>query len=239
MTIAEAKTFYKKDKEEYIISKNKNLLTWLKKTIKNGYHSFIDIEGLQNLIDNIVYWYEIKYPEQEMEIYDENIDYKLKNMEPLSTSMNMKQLMYRLSYKQLCLMKCDYRSKGGCNRYVYNDKDEIVGLKTTLFIRIDRKNCGYDPYFLLCGESSSGKVNVNYYLSHYVNAEDITLDELLILFKEKYTNELNFTELEECIYNHNCDIELRRKVLQLVALKLLYSKKNLPSSIVAYPWKIL
>lgn len=34
--------------------------------------------------------------------------------------------------------------------------------------------------------------------------------------------------MEKCIYDHNCDIELRERLLQLVALKLLYSKNTIP-----------
>lgn len=30
------------------------------------------------------------------------------------------------------------------------------------------------------------------------------------------------------MYDHNCDVELRNKVLQLVALKLLYSRRTIP-----------
>lgn len=40
--------------------------------------------------------------------------------------------------------------------------------------------------------------------------------------------ELDSTELKNCIYNRECDIKLRNKILQLVALKLLYSKNTTP-----------
>ena len=43
MTIAQAQRFYEQDTKKYDISKNTELLTWLKEAIKNGYHSFIDI----------------------------------------------------------------------------------------------------------------------------------------------------------------------------------------------------
>ena len=66
MTIAQNERFYEQDPKKYDISKNKEFLNWLKESIKNGYHSFIDIECLQELIDNIVYWYETKYPEREL-----------------------------------------------------------------------------------------------------------------------------------------------------------------------------
>jgi len=236
MTIAEAERFYKQDTKKYEISKNKELLTWLKEAIKNGYHSFIDIEYLQELIDNIACWYEIKYPEREMEFYEGIRHFDFENIESLSKVMDIKQLMYRLPHKQLCLMKCDYRSIGGGIRDIYNDKGEVVGHKTILFMQIDRKNVEYNPLsmcdklpdFLLQADTVSGKVHVDYNLKEYVSAYSITLDELLILFKEKYISDLDFTNLEECIYDHNCDLELRRRILQLVALKLLYSNRTTP-----------
>lgn len=235
MTIAEAERFYKQDTQKYDISKNKELLTWLKEAIKNGYHSFIDIECLQELIDNIVYWYEMKYPERELELSEGTIYYDFEDIDKLSKVMDLKQLMYRLPHKQLCLIECDYRSNGGGIKNTYNDKGKIIGQKAILFMRINRKGVEYNPLsisklpdFLLYADTDSGKVDVDYNLKDYVSVDDITLDELLVLFKEKYTDELDFTKLEECIYDHNCDIELRRIVLQLVALKLLYSNRTIP-----------
>lgn len=235
MIITQAQRFYEQDTKKYDISKNKELLTWFKEAIKNGYHSFIDIENLQGLIDNIVLWYEMKYPEREMEFYEGTIDIRFKDMKTLSKVMDIRQLMYRLPSKQLRLMECDYRSNGGGMRDVYNDKGEIIGSKKILFMSIDRKGVEYNPLlsstspdFLLNADTNSGKVNVDYNLKDYIDVDNITLDELLVLFKEKYTDELDFTKLEECIYDHDCDVELRRRVLQLVALKLLYSNRTIP-----------
>ena len=235
MTIAQAQRFYEQDTKKYDVSKNKELLTWLRDSIKNGYHSFSDIDCLQELIDNIVNWYEMKYPEREMEFYEGIIDIRFEDIKTLSKVMDIKQLMYRLPHKQLCLMECDYRSNGGGIRNVYNEKGEVVGLKTILFIQIDKKGVEYNPFsselpdFLLGADTDSGKVNIDYNLKDYVSTNnDITLDELLVLFKGKYANELEFTKLEECIFVHNCDVELRRRILQLVALKLLYSDKTIP-----------
>lgn len=236
MTIEQAHRFYQQDTKKYEVSKNKELLTWLKNAIKNGYHSFIDIQHLQDLIDNIVYWYEMKYPEREMESYEGARYFNFENIKTLSKVMDIEQLMYRLPRKQLFLIKCDYRSNGGGIKDIYNDKGQIVGQKTILFMEIDRKDvvynpyltCGELPYFLLHADSDSGKVDIDYNLKDYVDADSITLDELLVLFKEKYTDELDFKKLEECIYDHNCDVELRRRVLQLVALKLLYSNRTVP-----------
>lgn len=236
MTIAQAKKFYEQDQKKYDISKNKELLTWLKNAIENGYHTFTDIECLQELIDTIVYWYEIKYPEREMEFYEGTKYTNFENIRTLSKEMNLKQLMFRLNQNQLNLINCEYRSIGGGIRIIYNDKGEAIGNKTILFMKIDRKNNDCSPYslnnnlpsFLLCANTDDGKVEIDYNLQDYINDENITLDELLILFKQQYKDKLKFTELEECIHDHNCDIELRKKILQLVALKLLYSNKTTP-----------
>lgn len=236
MTITQSERFYEQNRKKYDISKNKELLTWLKRAIKNGYHAFIDIENLQELIDNIVYWYEMKYPEREMEFYEGTRYFNSENMETLSNVMDIKQLMYRLPHKQLCLIQCNYRSNVVGTKIIYNDKGEIARHKTTLSMQIDRKGVKYDPFsissklpnFLLYADTDSGKVNVDHNLKDYTNNESITLDELLILFKEKYSNDLEFAKLEECIYDHNCDVELRRRILQLVALKLLYSSRTIP-----------
>lgn len=230
MTIAQAERFYEQDSKKYEVLKNKELLSWLKNSVKNGYHPFIDIEGLQKLVDDITNWYEIKYPEREMEFYEGIGDFDFENMKSLSKLMNIKQLMYRLPREQLYLMECDYRSTGQGFRNVYDDKNEIVGQKPILFMSIYRKNIESSivPNFLLHADTDSGKVEIDYNLKDYVNTDSITLDELLNLFKEKYSEEFSFTELEKCVYDHNCDVELRNKVLQLVALKLLYSRRTIP-----------
>ena len=52
MTIAQAERFYGQDTKDYEIEKNKDFLIWLKTSIKDGYHCFIETEELQELIDN-------------------------------------------------------------------------------------------------------------------------------------------------------------------------------------------
>ena len=59
MIIAQAERFYEQDSKKYEVLKNKELLSWFKDSVKNGYHPFIDIESLQGIVDNITNWYEI------------------------------------------------------------------------------------------------------------------------------------------------------------------------------------
>lgn len=53
MTGVEMENFYEQDKKNYNIKNNKELLKWLKESINNRYHCFMDINDLQQLIDNI------------------------------------------------------------------------------------------------------------------------------------------------------------------------------------------
>lgn len=230
MIIAQAERFYEQDSKKYEVLKNKELLSWFKDSVKNGYHPFIDIESLQGIVDNITNWYEIKYPEREMKFYEGIRFFDFDNMKSLSKVMDIKQLMYRMPYEWLCLMECNYRSSGGGRRNIYGDNNEIIGQKSILFMNIYRKDIESSmvPNFLLHADTDSGKVEIDYNLKDYVNTDNITLDELLNLFKEKYSEEFSFTELEKCVYDHTCDVELRNKVLQLVALKLLYSRRTIP-----------
>ena len=235
MTIAEAERFYEKDTKDYEIEKNKDFLTWLKISIKSGYHCFIKGEELQELIDSVVNWYEIKYPERELEYFEGTRHLGFQGIRRISDVMDIRQLLFRLPHNQLCLMECGYRAKGWGQYPIYENGKEI-DLKVQIFMKINKKNkeeCnpwyGGTTYFLLQADYMTGEV-LNYYeLEDYIdNEENISLDELLSVFNEKYSNELDFTELTESVYDHNCDMELRDRILQLVALKLLYSRNTIP-----------
>lgn len=215
------------------IRKNKNFLCWLKSSIKDGYHCFVSLEDLQELINNIVSWYEIKNPKRELARSD-GISYAdFENLRELSDAMGLEQLFLRLPNNQLRLMKCEYRASGGGMRPVY-ENGKKVGLKPQIFMRIDRKEVMRRfpleiPCFLLTADNMTGEVFRDSNLDEYLgNASSVTLDELLHIFDVKYKNKLDYSELRACIYDHDSDLELRHRVLQLVAIKLLYSRNTVP-----------
>ena len=223
MTIAQARKFYEQDQREYNLEENKEFLSWFKGKIKNDYYPFIEIEELQELINNITYWYEIKYPEREFELDEgiKNLDFK--SITPLSKSMNIYQLMYRLSDDQLCLINGEYRSNCGGIRNIYNGGSKVVDQKAVLYIVIKQINNN----LIICAYPN-GEVIINDDLKKYVNKERINLDELLSLLEEKYSHNLDFSVLKAVVDDHNCDLELRKRILQLIALKLLYSQNTTP-----------
>ena len=239
MTINQEMNFYKQDEKKYNVSQNQELLMWLKEAIEKGYHPAVDsVKEIQELIDSIARWYEIKYPEREMELEDgiENTDFK--NIESLSKMMDINQLMYRLPHSQLCLIRCNYHSNAGCCITHYDIEGNLKE-KKVLYMRINENldndlSTSEKNNFAIIADVTNGQVyGLDDKLESYTNRENITtlyitLDKLLDLFKENYADKLNFTALEECVYDHNCNIELRRRVLQLVALKLLYSNNTCP-----------
>lgn len=232
MTIAQARKFYEQDQREYNLEENKEFLSWFKDKIKNDYYPFIEIEELQELINNITYWYEIKYPEREFEFEEgiKNLDFK--SIAPLSKSMNIYQLMYRLSDDQLCLINGEYRSNCGGIRNIYNGGSKVVDQKAVLYIVIKQINNNYNANginnnLIICAYPN-GEVIINDSLKKYVDKERINLDELLSLFEEKYSHNLDFSVLKADVDDHNCDLELKKRILQLIALKLLYSQNTTP-----------
>ena len=234
MKIIQEENFYNYDAKDYELEKNKEFFIWLKSSISNGYHCYMGIEELQELIDNIANWYELKYPEREFDSHIGIIHLNFEDIKEISDVMDIRQLFYRLPHKQLCIMECGYRAKSGGQRPIY-ENGKKVGFKPQIYIKTIIKNEKYDPwaneipFFYLQADCMTGEVLKDYKSKDYLNfKENLTLDELLEKFKEKYPDELDFTNLKECVYDHDCDMELRHRILQLVALKLLYSRNTTP-----------
>lgn len=232
MTITEVKNFYKLDAKKYDIDNNKDFLVWINNKIAEGYKSSIHYENIQNLIDKIVNWYEFKYPEREMNYFNSSINPDNADIKKLSDDMNIRQLLFRLSNDQLHLIEGEYRATGVAEIPIY-ENNKKVGIKCNIYMRINERNpennIGSKPFFLVFADNMTGIVSKDIEQNEYIDSnKDITLEELLSTFNEKYANELEYSELKKCIFNHKCDIELRDKILQLVALKILYSKNTVP-----------
>ena len=232
MTIAEAERFYKSDKKKYNILDNKEFLKWFNGQIKEGYHSYVDVEEMQSLIDHIVNWYEIKYPERELEKREGVIHLDFEDIERMSKHMSIRQLLYRLPHKELCLIEADYRSTGGGLKTLYDEKGNTIGYKPVLFMSL--KNKEFDPLnydslweLFITADAKTGVIESTHRFEELVTTEEITLVNLLGVLKGKL-REIDTTKLEECLYDHACDIELRNRLLQLTALKMVYSKNTIP-----------
>lgn len=204
---------YMQEAKEYELTKNKDFLNWLKNSISDGYKIFIGLEDLQNLIDKIVKFYEDSYLMGEDNFLNRDIS----------------DLLNSLKVKEQDFLKGVYRT--GMHIQSYNYDDGAFKRIEHIYLKVNKKNVYY-PYsdemqkVTLCANFNTGEI-LNNTAKDYVNG-DITLEELLKIFNEKYQNELDFTELKECVYNNYCDIELRHRLLEMVALKIAFSGKTSP-----------
>lgn len=236
----EENEFYEIDSHQYDIAQNKILQKWLTDKTKEGYNPIINIDDMQHFIDDIVNWYEIKYPERELEFY-EGIQYSdLKTVEPLSKNMNIEELLWRLPRKELLLLEAPYRSNGMAVRKKYNSNNKEIGYSYSIFVPIKEKNFIDNPYttddinseFRIGADDKTGEVEYSYDLEDIIKGYDdncyYTLESLLKELQTNYSEDLDLSALEKCIYNHKCDVELRDYLLKLVSLKLLYSERTIP-----------
>lgn len=81
---------------------------------KKGFGSIINLEEMQNLIDNIAYFFEIKYPNKMLEkiVYGANInlDDDFKNALKISKLFDINQLKYRLHHDDIQFLECSYEN---------------------------------------------------------------------------------------------------------------------------------
>ena len=237
MTILEAEKFYKNDKKEYDVKNNVNFINWLNDLIRNGYDSYCSLEDIQELIDNIAIWYEIKYPERFLD-NTATID-RFKNIKSITKQLSIEQLLYRLSNKNLSLLDAHYRSNSGGWRNIYNEKGEVIGSNKVVGVEVTRKNYNIDMLFtenknryeLITIDAITGKVkDLDNLKSYLIYNQAFSIEQLLSYFENsfKLKEYFDYLQIKKCVYNNQCDKKLRNEILQLAALKLLYSKNTIP-----------
>ena len=230
MTSEEIKNFYKEDERFYDLNENKKFLFMFNHLIDEGYNLIVGIDEMQDLIDRLFTWYEIKYPEREFDFYDgvEIQDFTIKK--ELSDLMDINQLFFRLTDNQIKLLEGNYRS-GFMKEFPIYEEGTKIGVHKKVYFKIVRnKNDSYynkHKDFIVSADAMSGEVDIDYEIDKYVNS-DTNINDLYKIFKESYVNRLDFTELEDAVNNKIIDNYLRDRLLEFVSLKLLYSRHTTP-----------
>ena len=111
MNTKEIINFYRADLEEYELEKNNGFLYWYKNIKKEGYHQNMSINELQYLINNIVLWYELKYPDRAFDLERGINDLRFMDVKKV-LNMDIPAFLYRLPSKLVDLMNASYRSSG-------------------------------------------------------------------------------------------------------------------------------
>ena len=227
----ELRSFYKEDKRFYDLKENKKFLIMFNHLIDEGYNLFIGIDDMQDLIDRLFNWYEIKYPEREFDFYDGEVTLDFAIKKELSDLMDINQLLFRLTDNQVKFLRGNYRSKDEMEYFIY-DGNVKVGTGVKVIFKIGRNSTDryYLKYkdFIVRADAVSGVLDIDYEVLKYVDADNITLDDLFKNFSENYSDRLEFKELEDAINDKFIDNYLRDKLLEFVSLKLLYSKQTIP-----------
>ena len=243
MNYNQRQVFYKKDEHKYIVKENHKFLAWYNRRIDEGYSCYIKLDEIQELIDNLATWYNLKYPERELDYYDGIYYTNFTDIRSISKYMDFRQLLFRLPDHQSSLIECEYRARGWGNSAI-KENGQIVGYKPQIFMTINKKNYKkpesvFDysqgmPFIIIDADPKTGVVEQHSEIRKYINNKyinkykNMTIEQLLLILEARCNDVLEFEEIKQTVYDHNIDLELRNKVLQLVAIKLLYSKNTIP-----------
>lgn len=104
MTENDKEKFYKLDKKEYIIKKNKGLLKTLKEDKNIRYISLLKAEDLENFVDKIASWYMVKYADNYLTSDENGNVLELENK--LKDEMTIEELKKRLSVNENIFLDC-------------------------------------------------------------------------------------------------------------------------------------
>ena len=231
MTKEELKNFYSEDEKLYDLNENKKFLYMFNHLIDEGYELFIGIDEMQDMIDRLAAWYEIKFPEREFDFYDGKMTSDFSKFKELSDVMDIKQLFFRLTDNQQKLLEGLYRSNVQKSYPIYN-MDKVIGVSKKVYYKVERTE--NDKYFskhkdfVVSADAETGLVDMDYEIEKYVSVDEIDIYNLVKLFIDEHYDKLDFSELEKASNNKYLDNYLRDRLLEFVALKLLYSRKTTP-----------
>ena len=228
MTIKEANNFYMQDEMKYEINTNKEFLLWYDSLLKDGYIPYLKTLDIEEMINKLVTWYEIKYPEKELMINEGILYSDFKNLDKLSDKMTYEELLYRLSNKESSILNCTYRSRSGGFHYNIELK-RYIPTNLVYIKRIDNSDkeieLYYNKKYPIFIEALTGKIlnisSLKFEEYYNMNIHDLYNDL-------KKDNEYDLSEVKKIIKINNYDKLLRNKILELSALKLLYSKNTTP-----------
>lgn len=201
------------------------LVDYINQYKNQSYNVYSDISEIKKLIDFITNWYEIKYPDNIIEMSKEAyIDIrkfivymikprnKTRKTENLSKNMDYYQLMLRLPESMHRILECWYKGNDhdGNSRF-----GTYIGLKDSLVehnIPID-----VSVYY---GELGLGK---SILLDEYLKITCSTIDELVD--ENNFSTNIDYTEIDfsdpiKVVKIHNIDLEIRNKIFNIIILKL-------------------
>ena len=177
-----------------IIYKNDLYLTWLYQKIENGYRPELTIEETLSLVNKIAKFYEFIYPDAYInDLYINNKFGKIKNISQYDDTDNLKQIRYRLNYRELMVIDCEFR----------NHLIKMQNKETSYTLLVDSNGYCYGLG-----------------LKYIPGLENLDKVYITDVYKTLMANNSNVYELIRVLYDHQVDIELRTKLFELVLLAI-------------------
>ena len=225
MNYDDLKLFYSKDNKEYDLYHNLDFLKWFNSIIKKGYNSYLNLDSLQSFIDKLSLWYEYKYPERKLIIEEGFTDKEFENINDISKELDYNQLRYQLSYNEIKLLDSMYRSDNGYN-VVDKNKKTINYMAFNIYKKQISKEFVEDSTYKLSAIDTTGKIKNEDLSKLFPKERNMTIEDLYNKLRDN--NDYDIVELQNILFTHTMDIELREKVLYFTMKKLIYSKRTNP-----------
>lgn len=214
MTGIELENFYKADDRRYILCENQDFINWNYDMKKNfGFTPIIERNDIQDLINQVVMFYEFKYPNEMFASFRHkfNVD-ENKNTIKIADMLGFEQLKFRLYHDYVQFLECNYWNYINLKK----SRKKMWDL-TDIWIRI-YPNGEIEPVDL---EK----------LKEYQFLYDISgisrIEDLYGRF-ESIDTDVDYSELTKCIQQHKYNLTLRNNVLSLIPYALVYSENSLP-----------
>lgn len=214
--------------EEYkntiLEEKKKQIFKFIKQNIDKNNNINSNIKNIYELIDIISKWYEFKYPENIIFILEQK--YSVKDAlflfwrpnyigENLNNNMGYTELMLRIPKYLHPILECWYKE--------YNKEfSEENNIKAKIYTKNTKKEFSQDIVF----DKYDGRFKLGQRIFNEILILDCRTIGKLLTDEYKYPD-IDFSHLKSIELTHNLDLELRKKILDLIAFKLLFSSKDI------------
>lgn len=216
-------SFYEQDQEEYNLENNKEFSKWLITSIESGTRCdrYIKLKNMQDLIDELCNLYIVKYPDFKLEEIPHNpYGEMIRELNEPEINLSVKGMILRLSWQTMDLMLCEYGIDGNSSgNYSEIENGRLVNKSWVGLDLYDKRNTrknysiSFDPKTGIIIDSK-----IKGYINHSLEA---VLNHLI-----KTQSNLDYHELLQVVKTNHFEVELRHRLLQLTALKILYTGKT-------------
>lgn len=215
MTGLEIENFYKLNEEKYILEKNKEFIELYKDMFKKDLHPMLDLSQMQQLIYDIVSFYEFKYPS----VLLDSINYtssqeEIENTKEIAAMLDINQLKFRLYHDYVQFLDCPYW------HHVKIEKDkDTYPYKTYVLLFMNEDG--------IIQQNSLEELKFGGYLKDLENIDSI-VDVYEKLLKDNM--DVDYSQIEKCIQTHEHNLGLRNELLKLIPYAMIYSSNSLPEN---------